>query len=126
MSNCARSRRLEGKDLEEWKRLLRSFLKRVNVTVREFANQMGVSRQAVYYWLKSSKVDWTVFLATLLALDTLLCKAGGYEVCPELCDEITIFYRNILDQDQRREGLTNNDHQRKDGKIQGVEGLGYS
>lgn len=107
MANCARSRRLEGKDLEEWKRLLRSILKRLNVTVHEFANQMGVSRQAVYYWLKSSKVDWTVFLATLLALEILIGKAEGYKVCPELCDEIAIFYRNILSERMIADAVSN-------------------
>lgn len=107
MANCARSRRLEGKNLEEWKRLLSSFLKQLHVTVREFANQMGVSRQAVYYWLKSSKVDWTVFLGTLVVLDAIICKAGGYKVCPELCDEIIIFYRNILGERMNSDAVSN-------------------
>lgn len=107
MANCAHSSKLEGKDLEEWKRLLSLFLKQLHVPVYEFANYMGVSKQTVYYWLHSSKVDWTVFLSTLVVFDTLLCKAGGYKVCPELCDEITLFYRNILSERMNADAVSN-------------------
>ena len=96
MANCALSRRLEGEDLEEWKRLLSSFLKQLHVPVCEFANKMGVSRQAVYYWLKSSKVDWTVFLASLIVFELIGQKKREYDVDRELSTKISQFYHNIF------------------------------
>ena len=106
MANCASSRRLEGKDLEEWKGLLSSFLKQLHTPVYEFANYMGVSRQAVYYWLKRTKVDWTVILASLIVFELIRQKKRAYDIDSELSAKISQFYYNIFLQydDQRKDG----------------------